>query len=153
MAPPKGHRYAAGCLTSGSPRKYDREKIAKDLIAWARKESSVNLCDFCSSREPPLDPRKLSHWAITDNKFSESFNAAKAFLGARRERLVNEGKFHTRTYEMNATTYDHFMKNEKRSQSVFESILKKKENDKKESQVVINVTDYSKVGPIDQTPS
>jgi hypothetical protein len=108
----------------GRPREHDREQIMIDLIEWARKPDSINLCKFCCTREPPLNPRKLSEWSKECNKFRETYETAKAFLGARREEWLNQEHLHVKAYDLNATTYDIFLKEEKQDQQKYESLLK-----------------------------
>lgn len=113
----------------GRPREHDRDQIASDLIEWARKEDSINLNKFCCTREPPLAPSKISIWASECPLFRKAYETAKAFLGARREEWLNQEVLHVKAYDLNATTYDYFLKEEKRDQSAFESKLKGKEEE------------------------
>ena len=123
----------------GTPRVLDRDEVGKELIDWSKEETSINLCDFCCSRSYLLDPMLLVNWARTDEKFAITYRIAKTHLGSRRERLLNEGKFHTKTYEMNANTYDYFLREEKRDQCTFESDLKVKEGETKPTSITIVV--------------
>lgn len=113
----------------GRPREHNREEIFKELIEWAKKDDSINLCKFCCTREPPLAPSMLIRWA-KDDQFSQSYETAKAFLGARREELLNGEKLHVKAYDLNATTYDQFLKEEKKEMAQFQSELNQKENEK-----------------------
>lgn len=101
---------------SGRYRLHDREKIAEELIEWAKQPESTNLCKFCCTREPPMNPRKMSEWADEDDFFKEAYETAKAFIGGRREELLSKGKLHVKAYDLNATTYDYFLKEEKKIQ-------------------------------------
>jgi len=117
----------------GRPRMHDRNQIAKDLIEWAKLDDSINLNAFCCSREPFINPRKISEWAKEDDWFKEAYETAKAFIGARRERKLNTNQLHVKAYDLNATVYDHFLKEEKRQQAEFESNLKKQEEGSKQT--------------------
>ena len=107
------------------PREHDRDKIAQDLVKWAQKDDSINLNHFCALNL--LAPSKISQWAKEDESFRQAYETAKAFLGYRREMLLNKEMLHVKAYDLNATTYDHFLKEERRDQSSFESNLKKEE--------------------------
>lgn len=109
----------------GRPREHNREKISKDLITWARKEDSINLCKFCALYDPIIPPKKLSEWAKEDDNFREAYESAKAFLGFRREEWLNAEVLHVKAYDLNAQTYDYFLKEEKQEQAKFESNLNK----------------------------
>lgn len=109
----------------GRPREHDRDAIAEELIEWAKKEDSINLCGFCCSREPPLAPTKVTDWARECSRFRVAYETAKMFIGARREANLNKGKLHVKAYDLNATVYDHFLKDEKRLQMELELDIKK----------------------------
>ncbi len=91
----------------------DLNLLADELMEWARKESSMNLNGFCCTRIPPLAPFKLLQYAKENEDFRVAYEAAKAFLGDRRERRLNSEELHQRAYESNKCVYDHFIKNEK----------------------------------------
>ena len=111
----------------GRPREHDREKIAQELLEWAKKDSSINLNEFCCLHDPIIVPSKLSQWAKEDDAFRQAVESAKGFLGYRRERKLNANELHVKAYDLNATTYDFFLKEEKRQQAEFESALKQQE--------------------------
>lgn len=96
----------------GRPREHDRDQIARDLIEWAKLSTSINLNGFCCSREPPLNPRRLADWAKECDNFRGAYEVAKAFLGNRREELLNSELLHVKAYDLNARTYDYFLKEE-----------------------------------------
>lgn len=119
-------------MVSGRLREHDRNQIALDLLEWAKKDDSINLCAFCA--EKTLPPQKLSDWAREDDLFRETYTVAKSYIGKRRELLLAQGKLHVKAYDLNANTYDHFLKEEKRLQAEFESRLRKQENEVKVSE-------------------
>lgn len=101
----------------GRPREYDRVQVAKDLIEWAQKDDSFNLNGF--SAEYMITPSKVSDWSREDPNFREAFELAKAYLGARRERGLAEGKVHVKAYDLNASVYDGYLKQERREDISF----------------------------------
>lgn len=121
------------------PREHDRDQVASELIEWARKEDSINLCGFCTDREHPIVPSKLSQWADQDDNFRQALEITRAFLGSRREKLLNQERLHVKGYDLNATTYDIFLDEKKEKTSRFESSLRKEE-DKKPTEINIKVS-------------
>lgn len=109
----------------GRPRVHDRDEIAEKLIDWAKKDNSLNLCAFCA--ENLIDPSRITQWANECERFKQAVGLAKSFIAARREIMLSEGKLHMKAYDLNANTYDYFLKNEKRDEKKFESDLKSKE--------------------------
>jgi hypothetical protein len=96
----------------GRPREHNREQIAIDIVEWAKKDDSINLCKFCAYYETPIPPSKLTNWAKEDDNFRQAYETAKLFLGARREELLNAELLHVKAYDLNARTYDYFLKEE-----------------------------------------
>lgn len=115
----------APSIHAGRPRVHDREKIAEELIEWAMKDDSLNLCEFCCTRQPPLTPSKITHWSNESEEFRQAVDIAKAAIGSRRERKLTNNELHVKAYDLNATTYDYFLKHEKRDQAKYESDLGK----------------------------
>lgn len=112
-------------MVMGRPRIHDREAISEDLIIWAKKDDSINMCGFCAQLDPPLNPQKITEWARECTKFRLAYETAKNMVGARREVNLNKGKLHVKAYDLNATVYDHFLKDEKRMQMELEMDIKK----------------------------
>jgi hypothetical protein len=104
----------------GRPREWDREKILEELIEWVKKPDSINLNKFCGTREPMLDPAKLSQWAGECEEFRKSYRAAKTLLGARREEWLNAEQLHQKAYHLNVNAYDYFAKEEDRDNYKFQ---------------------------------
>ncbi len=121
------------------PREHDRDQIASELIQWAKQEDSINLCGFCVTREHPIAPSKISLWAKEDDTFRQALEIARAYLGSRRERLLNSEMLHVKGYDLNATTYDPFLKDEKMFIAQYESNLRK-ESETKPTQINIKVS-------------
>lgn len=114
-------------MVSGRLRKHDRDQIALDMIEWAQKEDSLNLNGFCGMKL--LAPSKISNWAKEDDFFRQAYEVTKGILGERRERLLGESKLHVKAYDLNACTYDHFLKENRMEMARFEALLKFAEDD------------------------
>lgn len=125
----------------GRPREYDRAKVANDLIQWAQKEDSINLNKFCALHG--IVPSTMLRWKDEDSDFREAYDYAKAFLGFRREEQLSKGKLHVKAYDLNATVYDAFGRDEKLAISKIEADQRKQE-EAKPQEITINLTDYSK---------
>ncbi len=125
----------------GRPREHDRDKIALDLIEWAKLPDSINLCKFCAINN--IQPANITHWSNDDNKFRQAVELAKAYLGYRREELLNSNKLHVKCYDLNSSTYDYFLKEERRIQSEYASYLKTQENASEAPKTSIYVTNES----------
>jgi hypothetical protein len=115
------------------PRERDREDIAHQLLEWVKLPDSINLCGFCISLDPPISPSVLLRMLKDDAILSQAYEIAKATIGDRREKNLNAGKLHVKAYDLNAETYDGFMRDEKRNKAEFESNLRKQEESSKET--------------------
>jgi len=110
-------------MSGGAPRTHDRSKVAQDLIEWAQRETSINLCAFC--REYKVNASPVIRWAKEDpDEFGQAYEYAKLCLGERREKMLKDNLIHVKAYDLNATTYDLFMRDERRSQAEFENSIK-----------------------------
>ncbi len=112
MGPPLGNQNGLGC---GRPAR-DVETLSKELLEWCQLEDSINLNAFCVSRKPMISPQRLSEYANDNTCFSEAMMIAKSAVASRREAKLNEGKLHTKAYDLNAAVYDYYIKKEKREQ-------------------------------------
>lgn len=108
----------------GRPFEYDRNEVAEKLLEWSILDNSINLCSFCA--ENKIIPQNLTKWAIDHEWLSLALQLTKAYLGARREVKLSEGKLHAKAYDLNAATYDHFLKEERRDEKQFDHDLQKK---------------------------
>ena len=109
---------------AGRPKKWDREEMGKKLLAWAQKSDSINLNAFCCQNKPSFPPSNITRWANDSEEFNDAYETAKAYLAVRREKMLNENKLHVKTFDMNATVYDFFLRSERRAQSEFEAKVK-----------------------------
>lgn len=112
---------------NGRPREHDREQIALDMIEWARNPDSINLNKFCALYNPPIPPCKITTWAKEEDNFRKAYDSSKAFIAFHREEMLNRDELHVKAYDLNATTYDHFLKDERHMQAEYESSLKMRE--------------------------
>lgn len=112
----------------GRPRKHDRDRIAIDMILWAKKDESINFNKFCALYDPPFAPSKITEWSKEEEAFREAYEIACAFLAFRREENLNSGKLHVKAYDLNASVYDYFVRLERRQHMEFEESLKSSEN-------------------------
>jgi|SRR5690606_211295 len=113
-------------MAGGRPIKFDKEKIAKAMLKWAAKDTSLNLNAFCTTHDPIIPPKYISEWARGNEEFSVSYEVVKAFLAARREQKLHAGALHVKAYDLNIAVYDHFVKEERREQKEHEIGLKTK---------------------------
>lgn len=109
------------------PREWDRDQVADDLVAWAQLDDSINLCAFCANKLIP--PSKLPQWSVECEIFRQAYDLAKIFIAVRREAKLNKNELHVKAYDLNAATYDYFMKKEKRDQAKFECDLDKEKTE------------------------
>lgn len=112
-------------ICRGRPQLYDRVDIFNQLEKWLKKDDSINLLGFCVFIG--ISSKRLSEWALDDKDLSERLQKAKDVLGEKREKKLSDGTLHGKAYDLNASTYDYFLKQAKRDQMKFESELKKQE--------------------------
>ncbi len=110
----------------GRPREWDREVIAQELIEWAKRDDAINLNKFCCTREPPLDPCKVTSWAAECEDFRKAYRTAKAFIAMRREEWLATDRLHQAAYNRNSKVYDVFEKLEGREEFTFQKELEAK---------------------------
>lgn len=144
MAAPKGNKlhvgnkYAVG-NNGGRPRVHEPLKLADELIEWAKQEDSINLNAFCCTRDPLLPYSSYKSILEVSKEFSAAHEIAKQFIAYRRESWLNEERLHVKSYDLNALTYDQFLKEEKRQQCEFEANLRKQE-EAKAQQIIVKVS-------------
>ncbi len=128
----------------GRPIERNRAQIALQMLEWATKSDSINLCGFCVSVVPPLAPPRLVQYANESPEFKEAYETVKAFIGARREKMLNSDMLHVKAYDLNAAVYDYFLKQEKRDQAAYEASLKTQTEDKINPEAVESMTAFFK---------
>lgn len=127
---------------SGRLRTHDRDQIAIDMLEWVKKDASLNLNGFCA--EQLISPSKITNWAKEEEFFRQAYELTKAVIANRREQKLSKGELHVKSYDLNATVYDHFLREERRSQSIFDAELSAKvakEASKDESAAVQSLLD------------
>jgi hypothetical protein len=112
MPAPLGNQYAVGA-DSGRPRKWDRDKVAQDMLEWAKQPDSINLNKFCALYEPPIPPSFITKWANQSEEFDQAYESVKSSLGYRREEMLTNNTLHVKAYDLNATVYDYFIRGER----------------------------------------
>ncbi len=113
----------------GRPREWDRDQIGRELLEWGMLDDSINLNGFCCTRNPPLDPSKITIWANECENFRKAYMAVKAFIAIRREKKLSDNTLHVKAYDLNASVYDYFLKQERRDQLAYEASLKSQEQE------------------------
>jgi hypothetical protein len=108
----------------GRPSKYDKKKIAEELIEWAKKPTSINLNGFCCEHDPILAPQLLLIWTREDPDFLSAYCEAKAFIGKRREELHNQDVIKPKTYAIHAPVYDIFLQDDSDETFILQSEIK-----------------------------
>lgn len=115
-------------MAGGRPRKHDRTKVINDMLEWARKDTSLNVNEFCAWHvDPPIGPRMLSLWAKDDEEFLISYEAVKAFLAHRREKALQQGGLHVKCYDICAPAYDYVIYEQQMAYEAYKSKLKQEE--------------------------
>jgi hypothetical protein len=110
------------------PRTHDREKIMLDMIDWAKKDTSLNVNEFCAwFCDPPTSPKRLSQWSKDDPLFEESYDACKSFLAHRRENALRTGELHVKAYDICAPAYDYVIYEQQMKLEAYKSKLKQEE--------------------------
>lgn len=116
----------------GRPREHNLDDWAQKLVTWVHDAESVNLNAFCASYGIP--PSYLSRWSKENETFCQAYEHAKAYLATRRERKLTANELHVKAYDLNATTYDYFLREERRNQAEFEAKLKADDSAKVDEQ-------------------
>ena len=129
----------------GRPREWDRAKVAQDLVEWSKLDTSINLCEFCGMHM--MQATKITDWAREDEHFRAAYHIAKHNIGSRREVKLSKGELHQKAYDLNAKTYDHFLKEETREQIAYEASLKveKPEDQEKTREAVSALKEFTQV--------
>ncbi len=104
------------------PREHDRDQVALDMINWAQLDTSINLNEFCAINK--MSPSMIIRWSKENDLFRQSYELVKAHLAWRRENWLNSEALHVKAYDLNATNYDMFLRDERRAQAEFEAGLK-----------------------------
>ena len=109
-------------MPPGQPKKWDREKIFHDLLEWSKQDDSINLCAFCDIMDLP--PSMLVQFSKEEPEYVKAYELTKSRLGARRERKLSDTTLHVKAYDLNATNYDYFLREERKLQQEMEAKIK-----------------------------
>lgn len=88
----------------GAPRKYDLKQEAKDLMAWANRDTSLRLYGFTDDKD--YCAAELKDFANCDNDFALALCKAKEKLALRREEHANDDMIKSHVYTKTAHVYD-----------------------------------------------
>ena len=112
---------------------YDVIKIGNDLVEWAEKENSLNLNKFCAYYENRFPATYFALWCgLKDARgkhFKRCMDIARAYLAARREEAVTDGKLHVKPYDLCARVYDRILKQDLEEEQRFSAELGKEVNE------------------------
>jgi hypothetical protein len=89
----------------GRPRKFDLEEEARALEEWAQLPDTFVLREFAAIRGYAAQ-QKLNEYAQMSEAFHEAFNYAKILIGARREKMLIQGKGNPAAFQRYAALYD-----------------------------------------------
>lgn len=107
----------------GRPREYDLKKIAADFLKWAATDDAININKFCALND--LTPTQMIRWKDADADFRIAYEKVRTWLAFRREERLSAGKLHVKAYDLNATVYDAFTREEKLAMAKAESEIAK----------------------------
>lgn len=120
-------------MGAGRPQEWDIDFLTNELLIWARLPNSLNINGFCISLVPEIDPEYFRALVRKHAKLSQAFRIAKAHLAIRREEANSEKLLSDKAFMINAKHYDIFLrdfdKEEDQEMLVFQSKLKKEENE------------------------
>jgi len=109
MAAPKGNQYAKGCETSGRPPRFDLSEEARLFKEWADTDDALVLREFVCIRNYCAQ-EKLHEYALQSEEFRNAYNYARIKIGARREKLLAQGKGNPAPFMRYAALYDKELK-------------------------------------------
>lgn len=108
MAAPKGNKYAVG-NQGGRPRERDLVEEAKLFKEWADTDDALVLREFACIRDYSCQEDMHKYAAMSD-EFRQAFNYARMKIGARREKMLAQGKGHPAPFMRYAALYDKELK-------------------------------------------
>lgn len=91
----------------GRPREYDAEKIAQELLEWAKDEESINFAQFCADRG--YLPGLIWRLEKESEEFSYAYTITRLKLAERRERLMNNDLLNYGAWQRYQRGYDPFL--------------------------------------------
>lgn len=109
MAAPKGNQYAKGCETSGRPCAFDLKEEARRLMDWADTDDALVLREWAAIRRYSAQ-EKLQAYCEQSEEFRSAYNMARIKIGARREKMLAQGKGNPAPFQRYASLYDKELK-------------------------------------------
>jgi hypothetical protein len=94
----------------GRPREYDAEKIADELVEWAKQEDSINIAQFCADRG--YLPGLIWRLEKESEDFSYAYTISRLKLAERRERMLNTDLLNYGAWQRYQRGYDPFLAKE-----------------------------------------
>jgi hypothetical protein len=91
----------------GAPKTYDDNLIMEQMLDWAKKEDSINICGFCVKYG--YTPQLIWRLEQSNASFDIAYNLVKMQLSERRERLTNENKLNYGSYNRYQKMLDPFL--------------------------------------------
>lgn len=91
----------------GRPREYDADKIAAELLEWAKDEESINIAQFCADRG--YLPGLIWRLEKESEDFSYAYTITRLKLAERRERLMNADLLNYGAWNRYQRGYDPFL--------------------------------------------
>ena len=67
---------------------YDLDQMAKDLVAWSEKDTSLFLLQFC--RDKKTHPQRVSEWEKNSPTFAEALRIAKVNICCRQYEKLHD---------------------------------------------------------------
>lgn len=113
--------------TIGRPREHNREEIRIKMLEWVQANpDELNLLAF--SEVVLIAPTVIIRWSKEDEMFRQTYDLVRAIIGIRRERALSNDTLHVKAYDLNAQTYDQYLKADRHEDMKYLSDLKSKEN-------------------------
>lgn len=119
----------------GRPRTYDRDEVEQNLISWALREDSVSMTGF--SADYLIPPSVVLKWVRADpDGFGQTYDVVRSLIAKRREHRLNNGQLHIKAYDLNASHYDRYLKDDQQADKKYEADLKGDKKDDAPQEVV-----------------
>ena len=97
----------------GRPRYYSVEELIQFLDEFSLKDDAITMGQF--SAEYNVSSTTIFEMMEKEPEIAKSYNIAKDRIGARRERLLHDGKFHQASYNKNQHFFDTHIRKETRA--------------------------------------
>ena len=115
---PPGHAPYPGCETGGVEKKYDREKMADDLIEWVHDEDNW---DIKAWRVRHMISRKLvKDLCDSSDKFLNAYAYAFDVIALRRTKMNHLDEMKDSLYSLHARVYDKDLDDQKKDEKKYE---------------------------------